>query len=60
MAAVLALLLVLIPSVAAACPACIGVQDSFTTRMMALGVMILFPFAIAFFVIRSIRKALRE
>ncbi len=56
----LALALLLVPSVAAACPACLGQQSTFTTTLKLLGVMILFPFPVVYLVIRAIRKASRE
>lgn len=56
----IALLLVLLPEVAMACPACLGSQTSFTSSLKALGVMILFPFAVVYLVIRAIRGANRD
>ncbi len=57
----LALVLVLmVPAVAWACPACVGQQDRFSFALKALGLMILFPFMVAWLVIRAIRNASRD
>jgi hypothetical protein len=57
----LALVLVLmVPAMAWACPACVGQNERFSFAMKALGIMILFPFLVAWFVIRAIRKASRD
>jgi len=53
----LALLLVLLPTAAWACPACIGQQDRFNFGLKALAAMILFPFFVVWLVIRAIRKS---
>lgn len=53
----LALAMVLVPRLAAACPMCANQQPGGTARIFALGVMILFPFSIAFFAWRALRRA---
>ena len=60
MHALVALALLLLPSVAAACPACLGQQSSFTTTLKLIGLFILFPFLVAALVLREIRKAQRD
>jgi hypothetical protein len=50
-----AALLVLLPSLANACPACLGQQDSFNLTLKILGVFILFPFLVVALVLRAIR-----
>lgn len=52
----LVILLTLLPTLAAACPACVGQQDSFTNTLKALSIMILVPFVIVYFVIRAVRR----
>lgn len=42
---------------ALACPACAGNGDGGVGRIVALGAMILLPFAITTFVVRAIRSA---
>ena len=49
-----------LPALAHACPACVGQQDRWSFALKALGVMILFPFLVAFVVIRAIRRAHRD
>jgi hypothetical protein len=49
-----------LPALAHACPACVGQQDRWNFALKALGVMILFPFLVAFLVIRAIRRAHRD
>jgi hypothetical protein len=56
----LVLVLVLLPAVAAACPACVGQQSTFSTTLKILGVMILFPFGVVYLVIRAIRNASKD
>jgi hypothetical protein len=46
------------PGGALACPACAGNPDGGVAKIVALGVMILLPFAISGFVVRAIRNAL--
>ena len=61
LAAVLACgLILLLPRLAEACPACSGKEPGGPARVVALGVMILLPFVIAFFVIRALRSAAKE
>jgi hypothetical protein len=52
--------LVLLPELAHACPACVGQQSSWSTTMKLLGIFILFPFAVGGLVLRAIRNAQRE
>jgi hypothetical protein len=52
--------LVLLPSLAHACPACVGQQTSWTSTIKLLGIFILFPFAVGGLVLRAIRNAQRE
>jgi len=52
----LAFATLLLPRLAAACPMCASQQPGGTARIFALGVMILFPFSIAFFVFRALRR----
>lgn len=53
-------LMVLAPSLAAACPACVGQQSSLSTTLKLLGVFILFPFFVVALVLKAIRQAQRE
>jgi hypothetical protein len=53
-------LLMLVPTVALACPACLGSQNKFTSSLGALGAMILFPFGVVYLVLRAIRNANRD
>jgi hypothetical protein len=52
--------LVFLPEWAWACPACLGQQSGWNTTLKLLGIMILFPFAVAVLVLRAIRNAQRE
>lgn len=45
------------PGSALACPACAGNSDGGVAKIVALGAMILLPFAITGFVVRAIRNA---
>ena len=56
----LTLVLVLLPTVAMACPACLGSQTKLTSSLKALGVMILSPFGVVYLVVRAIRNANRD
>lgn len=56
-AAALAFTLVLLPRLAAACPMCASQQPGGTARIVALGLMILLPFSIAFVVFQALRRA---
>lgn len=47
---------VLLPSIAAACPACAGNDKGSTTRLVLLGSLVLLPFAIAGLVARIVRR----
>jgi hypothetical protein len=58
--ALLVLFLCALPALAHACPACVGQQDRWSFALKALGVMILFPFLVAYLVIRAIRRAHRD
>ncbi len=53
-------LVLMVPAAAWACPQCVGQNERFSFAMKALGLMILFPFMVAWFVIRAIRKASRD
>jgi hypothetical protein len=54
-----ALVLLLLPGIAEACPACVG-QDRNTTILKVVGAFMLVPFGIFFLVLRTIRGALAE
>ena len=56
----LVLILMALPALANACPACVGQQDRWSFAIKALGVMILFPFLVTWLVIRAIRNANKE
>jgi len=53
-------LILLLPRLAEACPACSGKEPGGPGRIAALGVMIVLPFVIVFFVIRALRGAAEE
>jgi hypothetical protein len=53
-------ILVFLPALAHACPACLGSQTTFTSTMKLLGIFILFPFLVGALVLRAIRNAQRE
>lgn len=55
---IVAALLLLAPSIAAACPACVG-QSRNTSVLKLLGAFMLVPFGIFFFVQRAVRRELR-
>lgn len=55
--AVTAFAVLLLPRLAEACPMCASRQPGGVARIVALGVMILLPFAIAFVVVRALRRA---
>ncbi len=57
LAAAFAVLAWLLPRLAEACPACAGRGPGGPSRIIALGIMILLPFAIAVIVFRLIRRA---
>jgi len=59
-ATLVAALLVGMPAIAAACPACVGQQASLSTTLKLLGVFILFPFFVVALVLKAIRQAQRE
>jgi hypothetical protein len=46
-----------LPRLAEACPTCASQQPGGTARVAALGVMLLFPFAIGFVVFGALRRA---
>jgi hypothetical protein len=52
-----ALALLLLPRLAEACPMCAGQQPGGVARVVALGVMLLLPFSIAFVVFGALRRA---
>ena len=56
----IALALLLLPSIAAACPSCMAQESGFSWRMKALACLLLFPFLVAYLVIRAIRTAIRQ
>jgi hypothetical protein len=58
--AVWAALLLVIPSVAAACPNCVGASNRNTTILKLVGLFMLVPFAVFYAVVRVIRRAQRE
>ncbi len=53
-------LLVLAPSIAAACPNCIGGSSRNTTILKVVGAFMLVPFGIVYFVQRAVRQELRK
>ena len=55
-AALVAALLLLLPAVAAACPACLGNPRNMSVLKL-LGVLILTPFVVVGLVIRAIKRA---
>lgn len=55
-----ALLTLLTPAVAAACPVCAGRSDGGIVRSLILVAFVLFPFPLAYFVIRFIRAGERQ
>lgn len=58
--AVLVCLVLFLPRLAEACPACSSKGPGGPGVVVALGLMILLPFAILFFVVRALRRATRE
>jgi hypothetical protein len=52
-------LLVLAPSLAAACPACLGNQRN-TDVLRLIGLLMLVPFGVFALVLRAVRRAARE
>lgn len=57
LAAALAFGAALVPRLAEACPMCASQQPGGVARIVALGLMILVPFSIAFVVFRALRRA---
>jgi hypothetical protein len=55
--ALVALAVTLAPAVALACPYCAGRDDGGLARGVALGVFVLFPFAVVAAVVRFIKRA---
>ena len=55
-----AVLVLLLPRVAEACPVCVGKEPGGTAKIAALGVMILLPFLITLVVVRTIRSSDEE
>ena len=55
-AAPIAIAMLVLPGVAEACPMCASQQPGGTARVVALGLMILLPFAVAGFVFRALRR----
>jgi hypothetical protein len=55
-----ALVLMLLPSMAAACPNCVGGSNRNTTVLKLVGAFMLVPFAVCYAVIRAIRRAERD
>ena len=53
-------LLLVIPSVAAACPNCVGASNRNTTILKLVGAFMLVPFGVFYSVVRVIRRAQRE
>lgn len=53
-------LLLALPSVAAACPNCVGASNRNTTVLKLVGAFMLVPFAVFYTVVRAIRRAQRE
>jgi hypothetical protein len=53
-------LLMLLPSLAAACPNCIGSQDNSSTILKVVGAFMLVPFVVFYVVLRIIRRAERD
>jgi hypothetical protein len=54
---VAAFAVLLLPRLADACPMCASRQPGGAVRVVLLGLMILLPFAIAFIVVRALRRA---
>jgi hypothetical protein len=50
-------LLVLLPSLAAACPSCVGGSNRNTTILEIVGAFMLVPFAVFYALVRVIRRA---
>jgi uncharacterized membrane protein YadS len=53
-------LLLAIPSVAAACPNCVGSSNRNTTILKLVGAFMLVPFIVFYAIVRVIRRAQRE
>lgn len=50
-------ILIALPSVASACPACVGSQKSWSTSLKLVGILILTPFFVFAVVVYAIRRA---
>ena len=59
-ARLLALALMLLPAVAAACPACVGQDDRNRNVLVIIGSFMLVPFAVFYVVLRAVRRSLRD
>ena len=53
-------IVVLFPRIAEACPQCVSKEPGGSWKIAALGVMIVLPFAITYFVVRTIRSSDEE
>lgn len=53
-------ILIALPSVASACPACMGSQKSWSTSLKLVGILILTPFFVFAIVVYAIRRATAE
>ena len=51
-----ALVLMLLPSLAAACPACVGQDNRNTSILKLIGAFMLVPFGVFYAVLRTIRR----
>jgi hypothetical protein len=58
--AVAVTLALLAPSVAHACPNCVGGNDRLQSVMRLVGLFMLVPFAVVYFIIRAIRRAQKQ
>ena len=59
-ARLLALALMLLPAVAAACPACVGQDDRNRNILVVVGTFMLVPFGVFYVVLRSVRRSLSD
>ncbi len=58
--AIVCAILIALPSVASACPACIGSQKGWSTTLKLVGVLILTPFFVFAIAIYAIRRVTAE
>ena len=60
MARLIVLVLLLLPALAHACPACLGQPRGLSPTLKLVGLLLLVPFAVVAIVIRAIRSAPRD